>query len=81
MSRCWEFQPEDRPSFSELHANISNYLEKIAGYLEVNFNPFNGIEYSTFIVPEIKNDESLPDSEMSIEIYPPSLENSTSVNT
>lgn len=78
MSKCWEFQPEDRPPFSELYANISNYLERITGYLEVNFNPFDGMEYSTSITPEMKNGESLPDP---IETHPPSQQNSTSVKT
>ena len=75
MSKCWAFQPEDRPSFSDIHANISNYLEGIAGYLEVGFNPFDG----TFITPE--NGKSLSDPEMPIETYPPSLENSASIST
>ena len=67
MNKCWEFQPGNRPSFSELHADISNYLGRIAGYLEINFNPFDGMGCSTFITPEIKNvdeDQSFSDSAM-----------------
>ena len=40
MMHTWSKNPEDRPSFEELVATISDYTEKIAGYLDVNFNPF-----------------------------------------
>ena len=34
---------EDRPSFKELHLTISNYLECIAGYLQMD--PFHQKEW------------------------------------
>ena len=40
MMDCWTKQPDKRPSFSDVVTNISNYTEVIAGYLDVNFNPF-----------------------------------------
>ena len=67
MTECWNFQPDDRPSFSELYANTSNYLERVAGYLEMNFNPFGGMGRSTLITPGEANEcenKSLPDPEI-----------------
>ena len=42
MTNCWETIPEDRPTFKELSKSTSKYLEHIAGYLEMGFNPFVG---------------------------------------
>ena len=50
MMNCWAKKPEDRPAFSEIAKNISNYTEAIAGYLDINFNPF-------------KSSHDLPDNE------------------
>ena len=44
MMKCWEAEPNDRPSFKELHKATSKYTEHVAGYLELGFNPFAGIE-------------------------------------
>ena len=46
MMKCWEMVPEDRPSFKELHENTSKYVEHIAGYLEMGFNPFAGMGFT-----------------------------------
>ena len=40
MTKCWEMAPEDRPTFKEIYSNISKYIECMAGYLELGFNPF-----------------------------------------
>ena len=40
MRKCWEFNPDDRPTFKELYKNISKCIEHMAGYLEMSFNPF-----------------------------------------
>jgi hypothetical protein len=32
--------PEDRPTFKELYLTTSNYIEHMAGYLQLGFNPF-----------------------------------------
>lgn len=37
---CWVKKLNDRPSFTEIVKTISNYTEVIAGYLDINFNPF-----------------------------------------
>lgn len=40
MMSCWARHPDDRPTFSEIVKKISSYTEVIAGYLDINFNPF-----------------------------------------
>lgn len=40
MRECWEMAPEDRPTFKELYTTISKYVEHMAGYLDMVFNPF-----------------------------------------
>ena len=40
MKKCWEMEPDNRPSFKELHTTTSQYIEQIAGYLDLGFNPF-----------------------------------------
>ena len=35
--------PDNRPSFKELHKNTSEYIEHIAGYLGLGYNPFAGM--------------------------------------
>ena len=44
MKKCWEMAPDDRPAFKQLNKNTSIYIERIAGYLELGFNPFAGME-------------------------------------
>ena len=38
--QCWEKAPESRPTFKELYSNISKFIERVAGYLDIAFNPF-----------------------------------------
>ena len=41
MLKCWNSDPNERPLFSQLANSISEFAEKIAGYLDVsNYNPF-----------------------------------------
>ena len=40
MRSCWLKKPQERPFFSDIVKTISNYTEIIAGYLDINFNPF-----------------------------------------
>ena len=40
MLRCWESMPDKRPSFKTLYTDTSKFIEGIAGYLEMGFNPF-----------------------------------------
>ena len=34
--------PEDRPTFKEICSGVSKFIERVAGYLEIGFNPFTG---------------------------------------
>ena len=38
--QCWKMSPENRPTFRELCSSVSKFIECIAGYLEIGFNPF-----------------------------------------
>ena len=38
MSKCWDCEPENRPSFKYLCKCTSNYAEGIGGYLEMSFS-------------------------------------------
>ena len=40
MRTCWAASPAKRPSFSEIASTLSGYTENLAGYLDMNFNPF-----------------------------------------
>ena len=41
MLKCWNSDPNERPSFSSLVKSISGFAEMTAGYLDVsNYNPF-----------------------------------------
>ena len=41
MLKCWNSDPNERPSFSTLANSISGFAEMTAGYLDVsNYNPF-----------------------------------------
>ena len=44
MRHCWEKAPGDRPTFKELHTSLTKYIEHIAGYLELGYNPFSTVE-------------------------------------
>ena len=41
MQQCWEYEPENRPPFTELYAKTASYIERMAGYLEMNFTTTN----------------------------------------
>ena len=38
--QCWKMSPEDRPTFKEICLTVSKFIELIASYLEIRFNPF-----------------------------------------
>ena len=41
MLKCWNSDPNERPSFSTLMKSVSGFAEMTAGYLDVsNYNPF-----------------------------------------
>ena len=44
MVNCWNFEPQDRPTFNDLRYSTSSLIEKIAGYLDMNFMLFSDAE-------------------------------------
>ena len=68
MRKCWQTAPKDRPTFKELYSNISKLIERIAGYLEMGFNPFEGGEEGK---REVKKGEL--ESPVAIEVIPASI--------
>ena len=60
--------PDDRPSFKDLHTNTSKYTERIAGYLEMGFNPFAGVNRVKSTV--VENEEVEFKSAVAIQVIP-----------
>ena len=40
MMKCWKASPKERPPFSEIDKDLSVFTERVAGYLDMGFNPF-----------------------------------------
>ena len=57
MKKCWEIVPDDRLAFKQLYKNTSIYIEHIAGYLELGFNPFAGMEDASRVEEKQMEDE------------------------
>ena len=79
MKKCWEKTPRDRPTFKEIYTNISKYIEHIAGYLDMGFNPFAGSKESTDsdttmggLEKEEQNEEEM-ESDIKFQVTPPSV--------
>ena len=78
MKKCWEMKPEKRPTFSELYANITKYIERIAGYLDLGFNPFPGVEGGKTIAEEdMEGKECDPEAALHITSTPIDLDDSS----
>ena len=66
MMKCWAKQPDGRPSFSDIVISISKYTEVIAGYLDINFNPFKSTDnrmmnrISSSIIRELSSNMLIP---------------------
>ena len=41
MMQCWSTDPNKRPAFNDIARTLSGYIETLAGYLDMNFNPFS----------------------------------------
>ena len=79
MRKCWETSPDDRPTFKELYTNTNKYIERIAGYLEMGFNPFAGDGERVKSAVEEKDDEMM--SEVAIHVFPASVQNNVAHST
>ena len=64
MFQCWESVPDKRPSFKILHTQCSKIIEGMAGYLQMQFNPFTTEAYfeekEEEQITEDKSGEELP---------------------
>ena len=69
--------PDDRPTFKEIYSNISKYIERMAGYLEMGFNPFAAGEGVKAAVGGEKEKEKKEESEgecgVAIQVIPASV--------
>ena len=74
MRKCWVMSPDDRPTFKELYSNTSKYIERIAGYLDLGYNPFTGVKPKKWAEDEEKEFEPA----VAIEVTPASLETNLS---
>ena len=82
MLKCWHGIPEQRPTFTELSQIISTFIEHIAGYLDINYNPFamdsSDVVTNPNAVPGDTNGENTePDSGIKIRVQSPSEDGST----
>ena len=82
MLKCWHGIPEQRPTFTELSQIISSFIEHIAGYLDINYNPFamnsSDVVTNPNAVPGDTNCENIePDSGIKIRVQSPSEDGST----
>ena len=75
MIKCWEFEPETRPSFQELHKSTSSSAKRISGYLDLSYNPLEGAGVNELQEKEEEEEEAkgVPDPGIAIQVYPPSL--------
>ena len=73
---CWEAAPDDRPSFKELRKTTTKYTERIAGYLEIGYNPFADMEKVKTNLTENKPKDEKDKFEVSIQVIPSSVDTS-----
>ena len=85
MLQCWDSTPDKRPSFNTLYMDTSKFIEEIAGYLEMGFNPFSGLNNA---VPEEEEEDECTahsseaddgddndlDPSVTVDIIPPSTD-------
>ena len=76
MKKCWEKNPENRPTFKELYTDISIYIEHIAGYLQLGYNPFTP-RFGNHIRDKDKDDnrdgKKNEEGDFQFQIIPPSV--------
>ena len=66
MMMCWNEDPEERPSFSDIIKLLDNRMSSIAGYLDVDYNPFIFSDYDSLECPEYSKIEELPLAKASV---------------
>lgn len=76
MIKCWQYEPEDRPSFEELHRSISSYTKRIAGYLDMSFHSTEGEGTEESEGLQGEEEDAMPEQGRVIQVYPPSLKKS-----
>ena len=79
MLQCWESAPDNRPYFKTLYTNTSKFIEGLAGYLDVGFNPFATTTASELGEEEDANEMSgnekgPPELVVTVKVIPPSVE-------
>ena len=52
MMKCWESSPKERPSFGALYKEVTRFIERVAGYLDVGYNPFTEVKKEKCVVEE-----------------------------
>ena len=50
MMRCWEFEPDGRPSFASLVDTLSWYLEAMASYMDLGSSISKSLEGNESVV-------------------------------
>ena len=50
MIRCWEFEPDGRPSFASLVDTLSWYLEAMADYMDLGSSTSKSLEGKETVV-------------------------------
>ena len=50
MIRCWEFEPDGRPSFASLVDTLSWYLEAMADYMDLGSSTSKSLEGNETVV-------------------------------
>ena len=77
MLKCWNSDPNERPSFSTLAKSISEFAEMTAGYLDVsNYNPFEASIPAATTDGENHDDttEEKPDTDDDVRLDNPPVE-------
>ena len=80
MIKCWQYEKEDRPMFTEIYTDTSSYIEGFSDYLEMKCNPFNGLRRgqggssANQDRAAEQEDEPLPGPGAAVQLHSPSLQ-------
>ena len=70
MRECWEKMPDNRPALEELYMNTSKHIEHIAGYLDMEINPFAEVGRVKSTIKEKEREGRGFGSEVAIQVTP-----------